>query len=66
MEDLGLKFVNRDEISSQSVAVASVIPRVTLCTCCTKCLKCIKDWIPLDFKREMIQLVKLAGPVVSV
>ncbi|XP_037643811.1 multidrug and toxin extrusion protein 1-like [Sebastes umbrosus] len=65
MEDFGLNFVYRRGKKSQSKAAHTVFPRMrpTSCTC-TNCLKCIKDWLPLEFKREMIQLVKLAGPVI--
>lgn len=62
MEDLGLQFANSHRMNSQSEAVPTVVPRDTLCT---KCLKCIKDWLLVDFKKETILLVKLAGPVVS-
>lgn len=31
---------------------------------CGSCLKSIKRWVPLDYKHEMVQLLKLAGPVV--
>uniref|UniRef100_A0A3P9CTL0 Multidrug and toxin extrusion protein n=1 Tax=Maylandia zebra TaxID=106582 RepID=A0A3P9CTL0_9CICH len=30
---------------------------------CGSCLKSIKRWVPLDYKHEMVQLLKLAGPV---
>uniref|UniRef100_A0A8C9X2C8 Multidrug and toxin extrusion protein 1 n=1 Tax=Sander lucioperca TaxID=283035 RepID=A0A8C9X2C8_SANLU len=60
MEDLGLQFANSHRMNSQSEAVPTVVPRDTLCT---KCLKCIKDWLLVDFKKETILLVKLAGPV---
>uniref|UniRef100_A0A669AZT5 Multidrug and toxin extrusion protein n=1 Tax=Oreochromis niloticus TaxID=8128 RepID=A0A669AZT5_ORENI len=30
---------------------------------CRSCLKSIKRWVPLDYKHEMVQLLKLAGPV---
>ncbi|XP_074507216.1 multidrug and toxin extrusion protein 1-like [Sebastes fasciatus] len=65
MEDFGLNFVYRRGKKSQSKAAHNVFPRMrpTSCTC-TNCLKCIKDWLPLESKREMIQLVKLAGPVI--
>lgn len=36
----------------------------TLCLCWTKCVRRIKDLFPVDFKNEVTQLVKLAGPVV--
>ncbi|XP_070774900.1 multidrug and toxin extrusion protein 1-like [Enoplosus armatus] len=40
--------------------VPTVIHRVTSYT---KCLQCIKDWVPVDYKKETIQLFKLAGPI---
>ncbi|XP_059200468.1 multidrug and toxin extrusion protein 1-like [Centropristis striata] len=43
---------------------SEAIPRDTLCTFLTKCQRCIKNWLPLDFKKEFIQLFKLAGPVI--
>ncbi|XP_071754215.1 multidrug and toxin extrusion protein 1 [Centroberyx gerrardi] len=32
--------------------------------CCGTCLESIKLWIPVDYKNEIVQLLKLAGPVV--
>ncbi|XP_042353453.1 multidrug and toxin extrusion protein 1-like [Plectropomus leopardus] len=63
MEDLGLKFIKINGMNSQSKAVSTVISKVALCTSCAKLLKCIKNWIPVECKRETVQLVKLAGPV---
>ncbi|XP_067460820.1 multidrug and toxin extrusion protein 1-like [Thunnus thynnus] len=64
MEDLGLKFVRQHGINRQSQADhVSVIYKDTLYTYGAKCLKRIKDWLPVDYKNEMIQLFKLAGPV---
>lgn len=66
MEDIGITF-NRNGIISQNEAdhVLTKSHRVTLRTCCTKSLKCIKDWHPVDYKYEIIQVFKLTGPVVS-
>ncbi|XP_067460818.1 multidrug and toxin extrusion protein 1-like [Thunnus thynnus] len=64
MEDLGLKFVRQHGINRQSQADhVSVKDKDTLYTYGAKCLKRIKDWLPVDYKNEMIQLFKLAGPV---
>lgn len=67
MEDIGLTCVNRNGLNSQSQAdhVPTDSHRATLCSCYAKSLKCIKYWLPVDWKNEIIQLFKLAGPVVS-
>ncbi|XP_049455176.1 multidrug and toxin extrusion protein 1-like [Epinephelus fuscoguttatus] len=64
MEDLELKFVYRNGMISQSEAVATATPKVTLRSFWSKWLRCIKNWLPVDYRGEMVQLVKLAGPVV--
>uniref|UniRef100_A0A667XWK0 Multidrug and toxin extrusion protein n=1 Tax=Myripristis murdjan TaxID=586833 RepID=A0A667XWK0_9TELE len=33
-------------------------------TCCGSCLKAIKSWIPVVYRNEAVQLLKLGGPVV--
>lgn len=65
MEDLELKFVYRNGMISQSEAVATATPKVTLRSFWSKWLRCIKNWLPVDYRGEMVQLVKLAGPVVN-
>lgn len=62
MESLRSEFVYR--INSQSEE--DHVPADTLHTYCTDCMKSIKDWLPVDYKNEIIQLFKIAGPVVSI
>lgn len=33
-------------------------------SCCGSWLKSIKLWVPVNYKNEMVQVLKLAGPVV--
>lgn len=62
MEDIGLTLTNSQ---SEADHVPTDSHRATLCSCCAKSLKCFKYWLPVDWKNEIIQLFKLAGPVVS-
>ncbi|CAB1347947.1 unnamed protein product [Coregonus sp. 'balchen'] len=43
---------NRNESSSHSLTI------------CGNCLRCIRRLIPVDFKKEMIELTTMAGPLV--
>lgn len=56
MGEIGQQLVNNYGTTSQ---------KERLCTHCGDCLRRIKNWLPIDYKNEVIQLVKLAGPVVS-
>lgn len=70
--------VSRDDIKQPCVSMHGVNSKTeeehvptkvhedTLCLCWTKCVRCIKNLFPVDFRSEVTQLVKLAGPVVRV
>ncbi|XP_023258300.1 multidrug and toxin extrusion protein 1-like isoform X2 [Seriola lalandi dorsalis] len=40
-----------------------VVPSVPCSECCGSCLRNIRGFIPLEYRNETVQLVKLAGPV---
>ncbi|XP_034463275.1 multidrug and toxin extrusion protein 1-like [Hippoglossus hippoglossus] len=66
MEDLATekscKGVNGQSQKDKSPpAAAAAAPRVD--SCCGSCLRRIKLWIPVDYKNEIVQFLKLAGPV---
>lgn len=64
MEDLALviacKGVNGQSKTDQSPSPAAS----SVDSCCGFCLRSVKHWIPVDYKNETVQLLKLAGPVV--
>lgn len=70
--------VSRDNIKQPCVSMHGVNSKTeeehaptkvhedSLCLCWAKCVRCIKNLFPVDFRNEVTQLVKLAGPVVRV
>ncbi|GAA6232157.1 multidrug and toxin extrusion protein 1-like isoform X1 [Lates japonicus] len=63
MEDLApvnaCKGVNGQSKTDQSPPPAAG----SVDSCCGFCLRSVKRWIPVDYKNETVQLLKLAGPV---
>lgn len=58
MEDLATKTACRDGQSKTDKSPPAA-HRID------SCLKSIKRWVPVDYKNETVQILKLAGPVVS-
>ncbi|XP_023277155.1 multidrug and toxin extrusion protein 1-like [Seriola lalandi dorsalis] len=68
MEDLATKNtckgVNGQSTADESpTAAAAAAAARSVDSCCGSCLKSIKLWIPVDYKNETVQFLKLAGPV---
>lgn len=67
MEDLATKTacrgVNGQSKTEQAPSAAAAAAHGVE-SCCSGCLKSIKLWIPVDYKNETVQFLKLAGPVV--
>uniref|UniRef100_A0A3B4TG07 Multidrug and toxin extrusion protein n=1 Tax=Seriola dumerili TaxID=41447 RepID=A0A3B4TG07_SERDU len=67
MEDLATKNtckgVNGQSTTDESPAAAAAAAARSVDSCCGSCLKSIKLWIPVDYKNETVQFLKLAGPV---
>ncbi|XP_056254139.1 multidrug and toxin extrusion protein 1-like isoform X2 [Seriola aureovittata] len=67
MEDLATKNtckgVNGQSTADESPAAAAAAAARSVDSCCGSCLKSIKLWIPVDYKNETVQFLKLAGPV---
>lgn len=63
MEDLAPKNACRG-INGQSKTDESPPAAHGVESCCGSCLKSIKLWIPVHYKNETVQFLKLAGPVV--
>ncbi|XP_037604792.1 multidrug and toxin extrusion protein 1-like [Sebastes umbrosus] len=63
MEDLAAKNACRG-VNGQSKTDESTSPAAhSVDSRCGSCLKSIKLWVPVDYKNETVQLLKLAGPV---
>ncbi|XP_049447722.1 multidrug and toxin extrusion protein 1-like [Epinephelus fuscoguttatus] len=63
MEDLATKSACRG-VNGQSKTDESPPPAAhSVDSRCGSCLKSIKLWVPVDYKNETVQLLKLAGPV---
>uniref|UniRef100_A0A3B4XS26 Multidrug and toxin extrusion protein n=1 Tax=Seriola lalandi dorsalis TaxID=1841481 RepID=A0A3B4XS26_SERLL len=56
--------VNGQSTADESpTAAAAAAAARSVDSCCGSCLKSIKLWIPVDYKNETVQFLKLAGPV---
>uniref|UniRef100_A0A3B4TFW3 Multidrug and toxin extrusion protein n=1 Tax=Seriola dumerili TaxID=41447 RepID=A0A3B4TFW3_SERDU len=55
--------VNGQSTTDESPAAAAAAAARSVDSCCGSCLKSIKLWIPVDYKNETVQFLKLAGPV---
>ncbi len=63
MEDLAAKKVCRG-VNGQSNTDESPPAAHRVDSCCGAWLKRIKLWVPVDYKNESVQFLKMAGPVV--
>uniref|UniRef100_A0A3B4YDT5 Multidrug and toxin extrusion protein n=1 Tax=Seriola lalandi dorsalis TaxID=1841481 RepID=A0A3B4YDT5_SERLL len=50
-------------VNESPTAAAAAAAARSVDSCCGSCLKSIKLWIPVDYKNETVQFLKLAGPV---
>lgn len=64
MEDLVSESTCRGVIGQSRTDELPPSAALSVDSSCGSCLKSIKRWVPLDYKHEMVQLLKLAGPVV--
>uniref|UniRef100_A0A3B5AC47 Multidrug and toxin extrusion protein n=1 Tax=Stegastes partitus TaxID=144197 RepID=A0A3B5AC47_9TELE len=63
MDDLATKNTCRG-VNGQSETDESPSPAArSVDSCCGSCLKRIKLWLPVEYKSEAVQFLKLAGPV---
>ncbi|XP_035523081.1 multidrug and toxin extrusion protein 1-like [Morone saxatilis] len=62
MEDLATKTTCRG-VNGQSKTDESPPAAHSVDSCCGSWLKGIKLWVPVDYKNEIVQFLKLAGPV---
>ncbi|XP_070699532.1 multidrug and toxin extrusion protein 1-like [Pempheris klunzingeri] len=62
MEDLATKTACRG-VNGQFKTVESPPAAHSIDSCCGSCLKSITRWVPVDYKIETVQFLKLAGPV---
>ena len=64
MEDLATKNtyggVNGHSKTDESPSAAAR----SVDSCCGSCMKRINLWLPVDYKNETVQFLKLAGPMV--
>ncbi|XP_039473802.1 multidrug and toxin extrusion protein 1-like isoform X2 [Oreochromis aureus] len=63
MEDLVSESTCRGVIGQSKTDELPPPAALSVDSSCRSCLKSIKRWVPLDYKHEMVQLLKLAGPV---
>lgn len=63
MEDLAAKNACR-EVNGQSKTDESPPAAHSIDSCCGSWLNRIKLWVPVDYKNETVQFLKLAGPMV--
>uniref|UniRef100_A0A3B4GY53 Multidrug and toxin extrusion protein n=1 Tax=Pundamilia nyererei TaxID=303518 RepID=A0A3B4GY53_9CICH len=63
MEDLVSESTCRGVIGQSRTDELPPSAALSVDSSCGSCLKSIKRWVPLDYKHEMVQLLKLAGPV---
>uniref|UniRef100_A0A3Q4GVK5 Multidrug and toxin extrusion protein n=1 Tax=Neolamprologus brichardi TaxID=32507 RepID=A0A3Q4GVK5_NEOBR len=63
MEDLVYESTRRGVIGQLRTDELPPSAALSVDSSCGSCLKSIKRWVPLDYKHEMVQLLKLAGPV---
>lgn len=63
MKDLATKNTCRG-VNGQSKRDKSPPAAHSVESCCGSWLKSIKLWVPVDYKNETVQFLKLAGPVV--
>lgn len=64
MEDLVSESTCRGVIGQSKTDELPPPAALSVDSSCRSCLKSIKRWVPLDYKHEMVQLLKLAAPVV--
>ncbi|KAG7217255.1 hypothetical protein INR49_027799 [Caranx melampygus] len=63
MEDLAPKNTCKGVNGQPKTDESSSAAARSVDSCCRSCLKSMKLWIPVDYKNEATQFLKLAGPV---
>lgn len=64
MEDLATKNTCRGVNGQSKTDESPSAATRSVDSCCGSCMKRLKLWLPVDYKNESVQFLKLAGPVV--